>query len=41
MTAEGQRLMVTCGGSECERRAASISFQCIDIDLVGGAWLQT
>lgn len=31
----------TCGGSECERYAASTVLQCIQIDLVCGARLQT
>lgn len=32
---------VTCGGGECERYAASTALQCIEIDLVSGARLQT
>lgn len=31
----------TCSGCEGERCAASVAFQCVDVDLVGGAGLQT
>lgn len=30
----------TCGGGECQRGTASISFQCVNIDLVICAWLK-